>query len=83
MEVETKCPICNEPVIKTITTQREELKSKCYNEYYVHIGNNLYKHKNPIGSWETNPDILLNSESQTTPVISGQNTDAGIQNQNP
>lgn len=80
--IETKCPICGEPVVKTINTSRETMKSNCYNEYYIHIGSNLYKHKTPVGSWETNPDILLNSESQTIPVTFGQNTDVGTPNQN-
>lgn len=77
-EVETKCPICGDPVTKTIMTTRDKITSKCFNEYYIHVGSNLYKHKNPTGAWEHNLDTLSNTELLTTKTVtSGQNTESG------
>lgn len=45
IETETHCPICGERVTKThnrIYVGNESPKG-CSNEYYVHVGNRLYK----------------------------------------
>jgi hypothetical protein len=51
--IETRCPICSEPVKKVHYSNQEEIKkqSTCSNEFYVHINDKLYKIKNPQTRW--------------------------------
>jgi hypothetical protein len=56
--VETKCPICGQPVTKVKETDHTYVHPvECENEFYRHDGEKLVKYLNPRGAWENMADF--------------------------
>ena len=52
-EIKMKCPICQEPVKKSkdLPDESKIKSSNCFNEFYIHWHNILYRIKNPKTPW--------------------------------